>query len=129
MANSLTGIFVDVAANTIGKKTLINHSYKDWYPLLDCDTFHITDRMIGGKEYFIVHDDEFLLKMNNLVSMVILDGEGKVIQSFLGNIFIANCDDEGDLIDLTEEDIEIIMKSTTIAHTPYGAQNIVVGTF
>lgn len=75
---------------------------KDYYRLMEIDLIDIVVREIGGKYYDVICDDEALLKENPIPTM--LDTER--MPMIFGNIIIAGlADEEGNMTDLTDEDI------------------------
>ena len=80
----------------------------DYYRLLEVDTIDIVTRKINGKYYDIVCDDEALLKESPIPR--VLDKEQKPM--IFGNVIIAGvADSEGNMTDLSNEDIFQIMKN------------------
>ena len=78
------------------KKDKLNEFYK----LLECDAIDIVKRKIGFNNYYIVCDDEGLLKKSipSAIKIPSLD------IALVGNLLIfGSVDDEGDLIGLNEE--------------------------
>jgi len=97
--DNITGIYLDVKTG----KTYIS-SMKNkldiFYKKLHCDCITIVQRMIGGKEYAIVADDEGLLKPLNVISAFYKDGTPALV----GSILIFNFDKKGNLKNV--EDID-----------------------
>ena len=92
------------------------NSYKDYYPLLECDTFDIQSRNFNGKYLDIYCDDEGLSKEDNQIAIVTMS-EGKIVEQFVGNVFITNHNDEGDTISLTEDEIKSILSTIRVLVT------------
>lgn len=86
------------------------NTYKDFYPLLECDTFEIPSRKFNGKWLDIYCDEEGLFKGKN-PSVVTLDNGQQVVEVILGNVFIVSHNEEGDTISLTDEEIEAVLKT------------------
>ena len=92
------------------------NSYKDYYPLLKCDTFDIQTRNFNGKYLDIYCDDEGLFKENNQVAIVTMDGK-RIIEQIVGNVFITNHNEDGDTISLTEDEIASVLSTIRILAT------------
>lgn len=95
----ITGIYLDVKTGRIFISEMINE-LETFYKKLNCDCITIVQRMIGGKEYAIVADDEGLLKPLNVISAFYKDGTPALV----GSILIFNFDKEGELKNV--EDID-----------------------
>lgn len=79
----------------------------DYYNLIGCTCIDIVRRKIGGKYFEIVSDDEGLFEENPKISAV-----DKLYQTMLvGNLLIAGQAVDGELTDLSDEDVEIIGKN------------------
>ena len=74
-----------------------------FHELIHCDTIDIPRRYIDGKSYRIICDDCGLLKLNPKISVYSM----KSVQfPIVGNVLVAGMEDnEGELTDLTDEDI------------------------
>ena len=81
-----------------------------FYSIIGCDCIDIPVRKIGGKYYDIICDDEGLLKSDTIVSAI---NENTWETMLVGNLIICNHDDEGNMVGLTDEDIEKIRQHTT----------------
>lgn len=73
----------------------------DFYAELECHTFDIVRRQIGGKYYDIFCDDIGLYMEKPVVSAVDTDGKPMLV----GNLIFANHDSQGNTTDLSDEDI------------------------
>lgn len=93
------------------------NSYKDYYPLLNCDTFDIQPRKFNGKWLDIYCDDEGLFKENNQVAIVTTSGD-RIVEQIVGNVFITSHNDNGDTISLTEDEIKAVLSTIHIMTTP-----------
>lgn len=80
----------------------------DLYRLIECNTIDIVTRQIGNKVFDIVIDDEGLLVENAKISAVDDFGEPMLF----GNLLFFNNDGNGNLTELTEDDIKCIRKHT-----------------
>lgn len=91
-----------------------------FYPLLNCDIFDIATRKIGNRVFDIYCDDEGLFVEHARISAMDKDGNMMLV----GNLMIANHDDEGNTTSLTDEEANYIIDnvgySLTLARkTPY----------
>ena len=96
----------------------------DYYRLIGCDYVDIIHRRIGDVEVEIVLDDEGLLVENPKPSGISVDGSIML----WGNLLIASgrVTDDGELTELTEEEVDEIMDnvatiSTSVYKEPYPA--------
>jgi len=92
------------------------NSYKDYYPLLECDTFDIQSRNFNGKYLDIYCDDEGLFKKDNQVAIVTMS-EDKIVEQIVGNVFITSHDNKGNTISLTEDEIKSVLSTIRILMT------------
>jgi len=84
---------------------------EDYYRLMEVDIIDIVARKINGKYYDIICDDEGLLKEQPIPT--VFDTEKQPM--LFGNIIIAGlADEEGNMTDLTDEDIVRITNSLGI---------------
>ena len=105
-------------------KTVEANGLDDYYRIIGCKTIDIIHRRIGDVEVEIVLDDEGLLVENPKPSGIDVAG----IPVLFGNLLIASgrVTDDGELTELTEEDVDEIMDNvatiTTSVYTePYPA--------
>ena len=96
----------------------------DYYKFIGCNYVDIIHRRIGDVEVEIVLDDEGLLVENPKVSAISVDGTPMLF----GNLLIASgrVTDDGELTELTEEEVDEIMDnvatiSTSVYTEPYPA--------
>lgn len=89
------------------------NSYKDYYKILDCDTFDIVTRKFGDEWLDIYCDDEGLLKSGNKPSILTFC-DGNVVEQIVGNAFITSHNDDGDAISLNDEQIKKVMDTVTV---------------
>ena len=94
----------------------------DYYKLIGCDYVDIIHRWIGDVEVEIVLDDEGVLVENPKPSGISVDGTPMLF----GNLLIASgrVTDDGELTELTEEDVDEIMDNvatitTSVYKEPY----------
>lgn len=80
-------------------------SLDDYYRYLECDTFDITSRNVGGKRFDIFVDDIGLFK-DALITGVSPELEVMLV----GNLIFANHDQEGNTTSLSDADIKLIKK-------------------
>ena len=99
----ITGYLVDVVNKTNGPVE-VDGTLEDYYRVLNCDIFDITNREIGRKRFDIMCDDEGLLKSNPIPSA--LDVFNRC--ALVGNLFIVKHDEEGNTVSLTFSEIEYI---------------------
>lgn len=128
---NITGIKVQVGEiNLIKKETVQISDYTDWYPFLDCDTFDIVVRNIGGRPYNIICDDEGLFRSSNFPAFLTLDEDGDICEIIYGTLFITNNEGE-DLTSLTDEDVQHILNHiATIRKADHESiQIVVIGAF
>ena len=86
---------------------------EDYYNLIGCDLVDIVTRRIGRKVYEVICDDEGTFCEDPLISAI--DDLGRVM--FVGSLIITGkVDDEGELTDLTANDIRYIKKR--VQHMP-----------
>lgn len=86
-------------------KTVNPKVLDDYYKLIGCRCIDIVTRKIGRKTYDIIVDDEGALIDDPLISAI--DDLGRVM--LVGNLIICGlADDEGELTDLTANDIRYI---------------------
>lgn len=79
----------------------------DYYELIGCELVDIVTRKIGRKFYDIICDDEGTFVDDPLISAI--DDLGGVM--FVGNLIICGrVNNEGELTDLTNNDIQYIKK-------------------
>ena len=82
-------------------------SLEDYYKLIGCKWVEIVSRRIGKKYYEIICDEEGTFVEDPLISAI--DDFGRVM--FVGNLIISGgVDEEGELTDLTDNDIRYIKK-------------------
>ncbi len=93
-------------------------NYKSLYPVLECDTFTIADRKFNGEYFSIYCDDEGLFKEGNKPSIITLNESGSIVEQIVGNAFICKHNEEGDIESLTDEEVEMILKTVTTAYLP-----------
>jgi len=81
---------------------------EDYYRLMEVDIIDIVARKINGKYYDIICDDEGLFKEQPIPTMFDTNKQPMIV----GNIIIAGlADEEGNMTDLTDEDIVRITSS------------------
>ena len=105
-----------VSNDVIKEYELEYNNYKDFYPLLNCDTFDVQSRKFNGEWLDIYCDDEGLFKTNNKPSILTFSN-GELVEQIVGNAFIVAHNDEGDTISLTDEQIQkVIATITTVVY-------------
>lgn len=101
----LKGVLINVKDSKIEIVNIIP-CLDEYYRLINCDTIDIATRFINGKLFDFIVDDEGLLKDEVYISAVDKSYEPMLA----GNLLIVNgCDDDGELVSLTDNDIEHIL--------------------
>ena len=81
---------------------------------LFCDSVEIIIKSIGGKEYFIIVDDEALLKENKIISVL----NKKYKPLYVGNVLIGCIGKDNKITGLENNfDYDNIYKHIAVAHT------------
>lgn len=80
-----------------------------FYEKLNCRCIDIPVRSIGGRYFDVMCDDEGLLKEDPVVSAI---GSNGVM--LVGNLMFFHHDDEGNLVELSDEDISHIKKNLRV---------------
>ena len=106
---NLIGLFVGV--DGIVSIKVIENSAVALRDLIGCRCLDITSRYIGGKLFYIVCDDEFLLNGSEPTAYY-MDGT----LAFAGNIFILNFDGIDDVCSLEVLDIVNIFRYVSFGH-------------
>ena len=102
-----------LVSNGVAKEYELEYNnYKDFYPLLNCDTFDVQSRKFNGEWLDIYCDDEGLFKTNNKPSILTFSNGG-LVEQIVGNAFIVAHNDEGDTISLTDEQVQKVMATIT----------------
>ena len=96
-------------------KTVEANGLDDYYKIIGCSTIDIISRSIGDVRVEIVLDDEGALVKNPKVSAIDIDGTPMLY----GNLLIASgrVTDDGELTELTQEEIDEIMDNVTTITT------------
>lgn len=85
---------------------------QDYYKQLNCDCIDIVRRKVGGWSYECIVDDEGLLKEGFTLSAL---NPMDFNCALVGNIlFFGGVDNEGELLPVTNEDIDRIKSNTAI---------------
>ena len=113
-------LMIDVENRKV--KMVEANTLADYYKLIGCRTIDIISRSIGDVRVEIVIDDEGALVEHPKVSAISIDGT----PILYGNLLVASgrVTDDGDLTELTEEEVDEIMDNvatiTTSVYTePY----------
>ena len=81
---------------------------EDYYKLIDCETIDIVNRDINGNCYDIICDDEGTFKENPRISAI----DDMWQPMLVGNLIICGtANEEGNMIDLSDKDIDFIMEN------------------
>ena len=91
----------------------IKPELEEYYKLIGCDCIDIADRKIGGKWFDVMLDDEGLFREDHKISAINDMGE----PMFVGNLMFFHHDGEGNLVGLTDEDIDHLMKYIKTMYT------------
>ena len=114
-------VYLNVENRELPKILDIEDELGVFYELINCRCIDIVQRKIGNKYFDVICDDEGLCKDNPVVSAV--DTQFRTM--LVGNLIVSNSDDEGNLIDLSDEDIKQILRHTktyfTLSNTVYPA--------
>ena len=96
-------------------KTVEANGLDDYYKIIGCRTIDIISRIIGDVRVEIVIDDEGALVEHPKVSAIGIDGTPMLY----GNLLIASgrVTDDGELTELTQEEIDEIMDNVTTITT------------
>lgn len=93
-----------ILINNQAKIIEIENSLEEYYRELNCNNIEVVKIEIDDKIYSVLCNDEELLKEETSPSAMTFEGENL----FYGKVFIANHDSEGNLISLTNDDIDNI---------------------
>ncbi|MBQ6223441.1 MAG: DUF3846 domain-containing protein [Solobacterium sp.] len=104
----LRTVLLDVKKRNV-KVVEVDDELNEYYKMLGCDFIDIVSRSIGGKEFDVMVDDEGLLKNGCIVSARSVDPE--INEVLVGNLMFFNSNDEGELVSLSDDDIETIMRN------------------
>lgn len=88
-----------------------------FYKNIECDCIDIVARKVGGKVFEIVCDDEGLLKESPRPSAISKNNEVELVGNLM---FFHGVDSEGDLIDITKDDVKTIRDNIFFAITGDG---------
>lgn len=83
----------------------IQMDLKTIYEVLECDTCDVITRKINNKSFLFFVDDEGWLK-NKPITMISIDA----YEALVGNVMIANFDEDGGTCSLTSSDIDMIRR-------------------
>lgn len=84
------------------------------YKLLECSTIDIIRRRFFEKQFFVICDDEGLLKENNIPSAFYINEKAEIKPALVGNLIICGIegeDGELELGSLASEDVERIKRT------------------
>lgn len=101
-------VYLNVENQQLPKAMDIEDKLDVFYELIGCRCIDIVQRKIGNKYFDVICDDEGALKEDALVSAV----DTQFRQMLVGNLIISKSNDEGNLIDLSDEDIKQILRHT-----------------
>lgn len=98
-------LVLDVANNKVYEKEC--SQLQDYYDALGCDCFDIATRKVGNKYFDMFVDDIGLFRDSPIPSVL----DANMQPMLVGNVVIANHDDEGNTTSLTDDDITLIKES------------------
>lgn len=101
-------VYLDVENQVLPKVIDIEDKLDVFYELIGCRCIDIVQRRIGNKYFDIICDDEGALVEDPVVSAV----DTQFHQMLFGNLIISKSDGEGNLIDLSYDDIKQILRHT-----------------
>ena len=101
-------VYLNVENQALPKVIDIEDELDVFYELIGCRCIDIVQRKIGHKYFDVICDDEGALKDDPVVSAV----DTQFRHMLVGNLIISKSDGEGNLIDLSEEDIKQILRHT-----------------
>lgn len=107
------------------KYGVVCNGLSDYYREIGCDCIDITSRIIGGKPFDIICDDEGLLKDNpvEMLSMVYIYDD-KFMPGLVGTLIFASHDTEGNTLDLSVEDELMIASHVRLVCIKAGEKTI-----
>lgn len=91
--------------------------YKEIKKLLGIESpVDVQERKIGGKLYDVWLDDEGLLhgEKHSISGITTFSGSGKVCEFMVGNLLIANHDEEGNVSSLSDDDVKNVLGKVNI---------------
>ena len=97
------------------------HDYKDLKRLLGIDSpLDCIERKVNGKVFDVWIDDEGALKDDDEIAAVtFMEESGNPCELLLGNLLIANHDEEGRTTGLSDEDIKLVKNAMTKVAYPH----------
>ena len=101
-------VYLNVENQELPRAIDVNDELEVFYELIGCRCVDIVQRKIGHKYFDVICDDEGALKDDPVVSAV----DTQFRHMLVGNLIVSKSDDEGNLIDLSEEDIKQILRHT-----------------
>lgn len=87
----------------------------EYYRLIGCDCIDIAVREIHGHPYNIVLDDEGLFKPNRVTAISMRSDIFGNRERLVGTLLIFGLDEEGDLTDLTDDEVLQIQRHMVMA--------------
>ena len=92
----------------------IEHTIEELHRLIECDCIDITSRLIGGRRFYIVCDDEGLLK-HKLPTAFYINTRLNTSIALVGNLFVVAFNGVDDICSLSEEEITHVL-SRNLSH-------------
>ena len=82
-------------------------SYRDFYPVIDCEHFDVVVRKFG-KHYYDIYCDDVGLLLQKPPAIFTFDND-VAVELICGNCFVCKHDDNGDTISLTEDEVNEVL--------------------
>ena len=98
--------------NTYPREYILDYTnYASFYSLLECETFDIVSRKFKDKVLDIYCDDNGLFVPDNKPAIIPYNAQGTLVEQIVGNVFIVACNNEGETISLTDEEVNAVLSS------------------
>lgn len=114
----LTGLLID-NSKCEARGCTITDNLDSFYKTLGCETIDIVTRYINGQAFDIVIDDDGKFIKDNPPAIRCFH-EGKPADVIVGKVFICHANEEGELTDITEDDMKSLMSSLSVGHMEDG---------
>ena len=101
----LRTLLIDANARKV-EEVELQDDLEAFYEMLNCRCIDIVQRPIGGKWYHVMLDDEGLLQDEIIPTAVSIDQKTRDV--LVGNLMFFNTNSKGDLVSLTDDDVEWI---------------------
>ena len=115
-------VYLNVSERKAPEVREIEDSLTVFYDLIDCSTVDMITREIDGSPFTIICDDEGLFVERPIISAMSLTTEERLV----GNLIITGApNDEGELIELTDEEAERILKKIISVYSIDDINNLI----